>query len=200
MKVRISIIAVTALIVAGSVAHATTFTNAPAGLVNPSEYVDFSGLAAGTDVSTTYAAQGITFAGLQAETTFPYPDAASEPGATNFDPTAVTPQITDPVTFSFSSPVSALSFYAVTDGGATVTSYLDGAPVETLSLLANSVSNGFYGFTNTSIDEIVITVAGDQRLLVDDIGFNGAVPEPATLALLASGFAGLGVIRRRKKA
>ena len=59
------IAAAAAVLVAGlsSQAGATTFTYANAGISNPEQFIDFSGLDDGTIINGTYA--GVNFVGLQ---------------------------------------------------------------------------------------------------------------------------------------
>lgn len=62
-----------------------------------------------------------------------------------------------------------------------------------------SINSGFVSGLNT-LDFIVYNGGGPTGLLVTMTGNAAEVPEPATLALLGMGFAGLGAIRRRKAA
>jgi hypothetical protein len=179
-------------------AHATPFTNASTGLASPSVYLDFSGLSEGANIANTYSAQGIVFDGLQA-TSF-YGNSFSPttaPAAVNFSQDRSS--IADPFTFNFTAPVTDLSFYLVTDGGGTsVTSYLAGSVVETLSIGAYNGGSSFSGFTNTLIDQVVLNVAGDRLALIDDVSFATTVPEPASVMLLCAGLIGLTATRRRR--
>ena len=84
---------------------------------------------------------------------------------------------TSTILSSFANPVSDTFQYA-----------LNVSVGDTLDFMVGT-GNGGYGYGNTPLD---VTITSSQT--------NTSAPEPATLALLGMGFAGLGVIRRRKAA
>jgi hypothetical protein len=111
--------------------------------------------------------------------------------------------------FKFSAPASGISFEFDNEGSS---AYGRGASYFDAYDGANLVSSGFLGFTNYGI----VGVTGDDITLMEfDNGTSGrsswlfgvdmltfapgAVPEPASLALLGIGLAGLGLIRQRQR-
>jgi len=110
-------------------------------------------------------------------------------------------------TFNFSTAIDSFGAYftGVQRGDATLT-YLDGSTT-VLTMPAADLSNGgttFFGFSDSgaSIASIAyFTGTGGDYVGVDDIRYGNAgnaVPEPATLAILGLGLAGLSISRRRK--
>lgn len=110
------------------------------------------------------------------------------------------------VTFSFATPVEDFGAYftGVQLDGETVTiNYSDGSPQQILPLPNPGSGVQFFGFADASkqISSILINVQVDGTgdiIGIDDIRVSTAVPEPASIALLGFGVAGLGILRRRK--
>jgi hypothetical protein len=75
---------------------------------------------------------------------------------------------------------------------------LNGIVVESFSEIVNTITPNFYGFNGILFDEI--RVSDSDFMLIDNLQFSQAVPEPGTLALLGIGLLGMGAARRRKKA
>jgi hypothetical protein len=184
-------------------ASATTMTYSGTGLANPAHFIDFSDAKNNALIGNAYAGEGVTFVGLYGNMTYGsgfVPTTA--PAATNFNVSQST--IVNPFQFVFGGPISAVSFFLVTDGaGTSITSYLGNAPVETLTAgsFANNGAN-FFGFTQSLFDRVVFTVAGDHLALVDNLSFSSvaSVPEPAPLVLLGLGIVAIGATRRRVRA
>jgi hypothetical protein len=174
---------------------ASTFAFKSTGLAAPSQYITFDGLAQGTDIGSTYSAQGVTFFGLEATLAYEnyFPDSLA-PAAVNFHP------IVNPFEMNFSSPVTAVSFLVVTEGhGTDVSAYLNGTLVETLFIGNYLSGQAYFGFTDTAFDKLVFAVRGNRTAYIDNLGFNvSAVPEPSTWAMMMLGFAGVGFIAYRR--
>lgn len=189
--------AVAALGMLASPVLANPFTYSATGIANATQTVKFDGASEGQDVSTLFSGQGVTFTGLWATNQYGSIFApATAPSAINFIYGSAP-------TFSvnFTTPVSDVSFLMVTDGyGTTVSSYLGGNFVESLSFGAYNFSHPFFGFTDTNIDQLVFTVSGDTAALVDNVSFHQAVPEAGTWLMMIAGFGMTGATLRRRSA
>jgi PEP-CTERM motif len=130
----------------------------------------------------------------------PAPDIYSHSGTitvTRPDPPATSPD------FDFTGV--DLESTASTGGTYTIVGYLNGIQqFSTSGSLTTSFVLDGTGFSDDTLDQLVITVAGgngDSRVSLDNIGVEGRTaptPEPASLVLLASGLVGIGgVVRRR---
>jgi hypothetical protein len=106
------------------------------------------------------------------------------------------------LTFIFDTPVEDFGFYitGVQLDSETIT-FNDGAP-QSIPIPNPGIGNGgvsFIGFTDfgNPISSITINVAGDV-VGIDDVRVSYGVPEPATLMLVCSAIALMGLSRRRK--
>lgn len=104
----------------------------------------------------------------------------------------------------FATPVTYVGMYDIDQGGSDIRVFLsDSSFVDFLNLdtAGNSgLSGEFFGFvaTGVSITSIrYIADGGDNETGLDILEYGEAVPEPATMALLA--FGGLAALRKRRK-
>ena len=102
---------------------------------------------------------------------------------------------------SYLGSANGTTAYFSIDGGITdIANYHnspDGADYGDWDSLVNRVQNAF-GTPNTNGVDIT-NDGGSEIAVLDAVGFNlNSAPEPGTISLLAIGFAGLAVIRRRR--
>jgi hypothetical protein len=193
--------AAAAAVLSASSLSAQAFSNRATGLTNPGTTITF-------DEATTvlgpaanqYAAQGVTFTNLGVSNTN-YLGTGNT--ITNFDGGATA----GPVQLLFTMAVRSVAFEYVTNESPTpsiFTAYLDGAVVGHLEAFA-MLSNGsnWFGFDNLTLDRVDIQpeTGVNQALAIDNLQFTQVTPtpEPATLALFATGLIGVAGFERRRR-
>ena len=171
-------------------------------------------IAAGTSITNQYANLGVLFAGLEdgAAATIiaqPDPDGAVEPSAPNTLTNCSGPaglgcagNRADIVRITFDGPVFDISLMLDSLGGQSVTFNLYDAAdalLETVSVTSGGSVFVPVAFTAGNVSRIDGLQPNDGwAWAMDDLTFTvSAVPEPATLALLGLGLAGMGWARKR---
>jgi len=193
------LVALCAAVLNAPAALAAPITNS-FGLTAPASTLTFDEIvfAQGTTITNQYAAYGSEFSppvGMRYDTQGP----ASFPGISGHYIGNFSPAI-NPFSIHFVSAVTGAAFGMATNPGTTTfTALLGGSIMESFSAPTtyNNSGSGFYGFTGITFDEIRINVSSSLAL-IDNIQTGSAVPEPAILALLGIGLAGIGFGRRQR--
>ena len=161
--------------------------------------IDFEGYASGTTITNQYADKGVTFNGASI---------LKSPGYnyTQYPPHSGLDVIYNPagdIVLTFSSLVSDLSAYASTSTPLTLSAFAaDGSLLGTSTLMANLYSSSLISFSGTGIASARFSSSSPASRALDDISFTpvvtGAVPEPATWAMMFLGLGAVGFAMRRR--
>jgi hypothetical protein len=108
-------------------------------------------------------------------------------------------------TFSLNQASNSFGFYMTglqLALGNTLTISFDGAAAQTLNVpIATNGGVAYFGFTSDdAFSQVTISRPGSDLWGIDGISFNGAVPEPASWAMLIIGFGLTGAVMRRRAA
>jgi len=166
----------------------------PSGLT----LINFDNLANGQNITNQYP--GVTFTTAWGDANSPeLISGASGVVASNFDPTAPPCTVCQPLTITFSTPITDLGFLLVSDPGTTIATIIAAGGTTSFNLSASVLNFGtFVGFEDLSgITSVTLAGPGKGELSLDNLRYGGAVatPEPSTFLLLAIG--GLALFRRR---
>lgn len=185
----------------GSVtAHAAAIFNAT-GLSSPASTITFGehSQTTASAVTNEFSDLGVTFSpNLYYSTQTGFPNIFQHT-VTNFGDGA------DVFDFSinFLTDQTEAAFAMVSNGSIwDFTAYLNGSLLESFSQIVNTSSPNFYGFSGITFDEIHISSSVNDFMIIDNLqlGNTENVPEPASIALLALGLAGIGFSRKKNSA
>ena len=177
------------------------------GLTTPDTTITFGEvpLADTTPLTTQFSAFGVTFSNLFIDNTF----VINPPVADNFNYLLGCPSGGCPsFDIFFTADVNAAAFQLLSNFGTTTfQAFLNGALVETATALTGqSLPIPYYSFTGIVFDQIRVTPVGANTIAgqatIDNIEFDLApttVPEPASIFLVGTGVAGIGVRRWRRR-
>jgi len=197
------IVAIASIVLLQEASHATAamMINST-GLANPAETITFDEdvLPFDTVVTTQYANYGVTFSpGLYYDPQAYTATGVSGNSVGNFNVGGG--GYLSPVTMNFSSVQSSVLFGSADDGSLfTFTALLNGVPVDSFSAVIPTTGD-YFGFEGENFNAIEVALQSNTSgpyFLIDNIELsNAAVPEPASLGLLA--FGGAAMLRRRRR-
>ncbi len=205
MKTNINLVAFAAsaaiLAISATTAGATASIGGSDGFT-PTTTINFEQAADGSNIDTYYASQGVTFSSLfqdSAYSGFFTPDLSGGVAA-NFPTPNPAGNAADFV-INFTTPVTNAAFATVTDYPATFTSFLGGVAVESVTYSGGYQAGAdIVSFTSSNFDSIHFSGTTDHAAIIDNLGFTGgAVPEPATWAMMLVGLGGIGATMRSRR-
>ena len=187
-------LAVAAIALIAGTAQAASVQNTT-GITGATGTIDFSevALSPGATVTNQYAAYGASFSSFavfRAQDGFFATDYIGNFGALG---------TANPFQIVFSSDVDAAAFQFISNPGTTTfEALLDGTVVSSFTASTGTGVGTYYGFQGTTFDTIRITSPVNGAMEMDNLQFQSAVPEPASIALFGLGLFAVGLRARRK--
>lgn len=216
------------IVVAGSAVAQATIINNGTGLTDPDFTITFGDAASGQDsvrytsgtvITTQYSDFGVTFGTAATGGVVCYnPVNVAVGGHSNafYDGTNIgnwrSGYTTKPMQMTFDDPITGAAFRTsvqpFSDGysstgtipsSTTITAYLDGTQVATLTTHTDRTAVQYLGFTDITFNKIVLSVVCiDSCVYIDDLQVS-TIPEPGALVLLVMGLLGLLAYAWRKR-
>ena len=206
-RTKSTFLALVAVLLSPMAANADLITSSADSSLSGSTLIDFNAETHGTFDSRSFDSGAVTFAGPGMTVQSQYCGASGD-GQYGGGGNCIGTPLGTSFSIVFADPVSAFGFsWGAADQAWTMNVYGAGGLLESLSIAAQVYPHrGFIGSNGSAgnITSVYMSASSFDYILLDDFqyksGSTSSVPEPGTLALLGIGLAGMGLMRRRKKA